>query len=61
MEIKITVSTNRVGSDDYAIIEISDDDISGMSNEEFENYIGEIAVDEMLNNGLVNWNWSIIK
>lgn len=60
MEIKISVSTNRVGSDDYSIIEIDERDILGMSDEDAENYINDIVVDEIINNGLINWTWGVV-
>lgn len=60
MEIKISVSTNRAGSDDYSIIEIDERDILGMSDEDAENYINDIVVDEIINNGLINWTWGVV-
>ena len=64
MKIKITVSTNKVGSEDYSIIEIDEEDILCMSAKEAENYINEIAIDEIISNGLIDglidWSWSII-
>jgi hypothetical protein len=60
MKIKITVSTNSVGSDDYRVLEIDAEDIAGMSDEDAENYINDIVVDEIINNGLINWTWRVV-
>lgn len=59
MKIKISVSTNRVGSDDYRVLEIDAEDIAGMSDEDAESYINDIVVDEIINNGLINWTWEV--
>lgn len=58
--LKIKVATNRVGSDDYSAIEIDDEDVRGMSEEKFEAFMSEIAADEIMCNGLVNWTWEVL-
>ena len=60
MKVKIKVSTSRVGSDDYSIIEIDEEDIVGLSDEEFEEYMGELAIDEIMSSGLIDWNWEVL-
>lgn len=60
MKIKISVSTNRVGNDDYCVLEIDAEDIAGMSDEDAEYYINEIVFYELINNGLINWTWEVV-
>ena len=60
MIVKIRVSTNRVGSSDYSIIEVDDEDVLGLSDEEFDEYMGKLATDEIMSNGLIDWNWEVL-
>lgn len=60
MIIKVRVSLNLVGCSSYSIIEVDEESVEGMSEEELEEYIRTIAIDEILGNGLIDWNWNVV-
>jgi hypothetical protein len=55
MKIKISVSTRYIGSKDTEEIEIDDEELEGMTEEEQEKYIEEIAKEQMFE--MIDWTW----
>lgn len=55
MKYKVTVSTNKIGSQVSREIEIDDDELAELSVEARENYITEYAQETM--HELINWDW----
>ncbi|HHV37873.1 MAG TPA: hypothetical protein GXX70_00060 [Tepidimicrobium sp.] len=52
--MKVKVSVNE-----FLAFRINQEDIEDMSDIEIERYIADRVVDEITNNGLINWTWEI--
>jgi hypothetical protein len=57
MTIRVSVSTGKVGSRCTTEFEIDDDELEGLSDEERDDEIDEMAQQVMF--GMIDWNWEI--
>lgn len=55
MKIKVYVQTNYVGSRDVATIDIDDSELAGMEVAEREQYIEDVAKEQMWQ--MIEWGW----
>lgn len=58
MNIKVSVSINLVGCTAEDEIEIDDEDLIGLSEEEKEDYINEVAWEYVIDN-MIDWIWEV--
>ena len=57
MKIKVSISTDRVGSKCTFKYEIDDEEIEGMCDGEKNRHIDEVVWDEIVNRGVISWGW----
>lgn len=55
MKLRIYVETGIVGGDRESIIEVLDEELEGLTEEQRQATLEEIATDEF--NNLVSWGW----
>ncbi|WP_323016383.1 hypothetical protein [Castellaniella sp.] len=51
IRIKVEVSTNKVGSDDYNIVEFDRDEWNALTDAQREQYCREVMFE------MIEWNW----
>lgn len=57
MRIKVSVSTNKVGSEVEDFFEIDDEELEGLTPTDIRNRIEDAAKDTMIN--MISWDWEI--
>lgn len=56
MKVNLRVSTNKVGSDSYDVIEIDEEDLKGLSQAEMEQEIDRQVFGYICEN-MIDWGW----
>ncbi len=58
MKIKVTVGTWKIGSEMDDVLEIDDSELEGMTEQEIEDYLEDVAREAMFN--MIEWSFERI-